>query len=376
MRKFALTMRYYSPRCYDYVRSKFNKNLPHPATIRKWYQQSDVNCSSGICKRNIEIVKAKVLELKNENKDLYCGLVHDEMAVRQHVQWLDDKKQFSGFITYGKIPHDSKQLPIATHVLVFMLSGINVSFNLPIAYYFVGSLQGVDKVILFHSIVKVLHDCGVKLLTMTFDGFSSNITACEIMDCSFDVDDFHPQIENREDKSDIHIFFDPPHMLKLIRGYLGSLGTIYDRDGRPIEWEYFKKLEELRDTENLNTHKLTKEHIQYHRRPMKVSLAAQTLSKSVALSLESLIQRQHPDFKNAAGTAEFAMRMDKLFDILNSDMNRPDNIFKSPINPKTQPEIFSFLNDTEDYIRRLTLEPFRKPLIESEKKMGFKGMSN
>lgn len=367
-------MRYYSPRCYDYVRQKFNKNLPHPATIRKWYQQSEVNCSSGICKRNIEIVKAKVLELKNEKKDLYCGLVHDEMAVRQHVQWLDDKKQFSGFITYGKIPHDSENLPIATHVLVFMLSGINVSFNLPIAYYFIASLQGVDKVILFHSIVKALHDCGVKLLTSTFDGFSSNITACEIMDCSFDLDDFHPQVKNREDKSDIHIFFDPPHMLKLIRGYLGSRGTIYDRLGRPIKWDYFKKLEELRDTENLNTNKLTKAHIEYQRKPMKVLLAAQTLSNSVALSFESLIKRRHPNFENAAGTAEFTLRMDKLFDILNSHIHRPDNKFKSPINSETHAEIFSFLDDTTDYIKRLTLEPFKKPIIESEIKMGFKGM--
>lgn len=163
-------------------------------------------------------------------------------------------------------------------------------------------------------------------------------------------------------------------MLKLVRGTLGSCKIFYDRLGRPIEWEHFEKLEELRSTENLNTHKLTKAHIQYSRKAMKVSLAAQTFSNSVALTIDSLVKRHHPSFENAAGTAEFTLRMDKLFDILNSDIQREDNIYKSPINSQTKAEIFSFLDDTADYIKRLTLKPFEKPIIESDKKMGFKGM--
>lgn len=122
----------------------------------------------------------------------------------------------------------------------------------------------------------------------------------------------------------------------------------------------------------MNTHKLTKAHIEYQRKPMKVSLAAQTFSNSVALSFKSLIERRHPDFVNAAETAEFTFRMDKLFDILNSDIQRPNNKFKSPINSQTHAEIFSFLDDTADYIKRITLEPFKKPIIESEKKWDLK----
>lgn len=36
-RSFALTLHYYSPRAYEYVRSKFNLCLPHAKTITKWY---------------------------------------------------------------------------------------------------------------------------------------------------------------------------------------------------------------------------------------------------------------------------------------------------------------------------------------------------
>lgn len=179
LRKFALTLRYYSLRAYEYVGNKFDKNLPHTSTINKWYQQSSVQCESGICKRSIELIKAKVLELKAEGKKHYCGIVnttqlfrhlytlivHNEMAIRQHVQYLESKKQWSRFITYGKVPEDVEYLPYATHALVLLLSGINIKFNLQIAHYFIASLEGIDKVILLLSIIKVLTDSGVKVLT-------------------------------------------------------------------------------------------------------------------------------------------------------------------------------------------------------------------
>ncbi|XP_008183700.1 uncharacterized protein LOC103309607 [Acyrthosiphon pisum] len=37
LRKFAVTLQYYSPRAYTYVRKTFKNLLPHPRTLRKWY---------------------------------------------------------------------------------------------------------------------------------------------------------------------------------------------------------------------------------------------------------------------------------------------------------------------------------------------------
>lgn len=64
---------------------------------------------------------------------------------------------------------------------------------------------------------------------------------------------------------------------------------------------------------------------------MNVSLSAQTFSKSVARAMQSLLDRKCPGFENVAGTIEFCNRIDTLFDILNSDKQRPDNQYKSPI---------------------------------------------
>lgn len=375
VRKFILTLRFYSPRAYDYVRMKFGKNLPHPATIRKWYQQSGVQSDSGICQRTMELLKNKVEELKISNQDLYCGLVHDEMNIRQHVQWLDDKKEFSGFITFGKVDEDSETLPLATHVLVYLLNGINIPFNLPIAYYFIAELEGIDKVILKTSIMEKLAQTGIKLITSTFDGHPTNIVCCEILGSSFDLKNFRPQFKNPSNDSMVYPFLDTPHMLKLIRNHLADKKTFYDRLGRAISWRYFEALVDLKEKDDFVTHKMTKNHIHFKKNVMKVSLATETFSSSVAESMRSLMERNHNTFKNAEATIEFTERMDKLFDILNSDVQRPDNSYKSAITCETSAEIFAFLDDTSDYIKGLTLDrPFGKPIVESEIKVGFKGL--
>lgn len=375
IRKFILTLRFYSPRAYDYIRMKFDNNLPHPATIRKWYQQSGVQSKSGICQRSVELLKDQVRKLKNANEELYCGLVHDEMSIRQHAQWLDDKKEFSGFITFGKVSEDAETLPLATHALVFLINGINIPFHLPIAYYFIADIEGIDKVVLKTSIIEVLTNIGVKLVTSTFDGHPTNIVACDIMGSSFDLKNFHPEFKNPFNDSVVYPFLDPPHMLKLIRNHLANNKTFYDRIGRPISWKYFEELVKLKDQENFITHKMTIQHINFKKKIMNVSLATQTLSSSVAKSMRSLMERNYSAFGNAAATIEFIERMNKLFDVLNSDIQRPDNLYKSPITSETSEEIFAFLEDTTDYIKGLTLHfPFGKPVIESEIKVGFKRM--
>lgn len=374
VRKFALTLRFYSPRAYDYVRNKFHKNLPHPTTIKKWYQRSNIQTKSGICTRSFELIKDKVNKLKEEGKELHVGLVFDEMYIREHLQWMKDKK-FSGFITFGKFLESDERLPLATQVLVFLLSGINIPFHIPIAYFFIDNLEAIDKVILIKSIIEMLNATGVKLLSITCDGHSTNIAAFEMLGGSYDLNDLRPHFTNAENDSLIYTFLDPPHMLKLIRNSLGNRKIFYDRIGRPIEWKHFVNLVELNDDTLLLSHKLTKAHINYeHKNKMNVALATQTLSQSVGKSLKYLVDRKYSEFENAAGTAEFCLRIDQAFDILNSDHQRPDNVFKSPINQQSFTEILSFLDDTIDYLKKLTLKPFDCPIVTSEIKIGFKGM--
>lgn len=162
-------------------------------------------------------------------------------------------------------------------------------------------------------------------------------------------------------------------MLKLIRNVLSNKKIFYDRLGRPIEWSYFEKLVDIKEKDDFNTHKMTKTHIDYRQHEMKVSLAAQTFSNSTANSLKSLMDRRYPGFENASGTIEFTKRMNKLFDVLNSDQ-QCGNIFKSSITSETSSEIIPFLDDTAEYLKALTFEKGKNPIVESRSKVGFKGM--
>lgn len=69
LRSFALTLQFYSSKAYDYVRKTLNNGLPHPSTLRRWYQHVD-GCP-GFTKEAFEALKVIVSENKKINKKQY-----------------------------------------------------------------------------------------------------------------------------------------------------------------------------------------------------------------------------------------------------------------------------------------------------------------
>lgn len=165
VRKFALTLQYYSTRAYNYVRDKFDKNLPHVSTLRKWYMNSSASGEPGFCKQSL----LKLTQLANEQKasgtELVCSLVFDEMSIRKHLQWSDCQKKFLGHINYGFRP-DGAEVPIANNAIVFMLNGVNADFTFPVAHYFIQSLLAEEKARLLQDVIKTINACGVRVLNI------------------------------------------------------------------------------------------------------------------------------------------------------------------------------------------------------------------
>lgn len=64
VRSFCLTMSYYSPRGYEYLRKKFSNNLPAKCTMRNWY--ASINSAPGFTLEAFEALKLKVDELKKK----------------------------------------------------------------------------------------------------------------------------------------------------------------------------------------------------------------------------------------------------------------------------------------------------------------------
>ena len=113
LRAFALTLNFYSPKAYNYVRSTFGNSLPHPKTLQRWYQS--VDGSPGFTKEAFAYMK----KLTNDgNQKIHAALLMDEMAIRQHTQYFNNK--LYGYVDHGAgISDDS--MPLAKEALVFMV---------------------------------------------------------------------------------------------------------------------------------------------------------------------------------------------------------------------------------------------------------------
>ncbi|XP_072750897.1 uncharacterized protein [Anoplolepis gracilipes] len=70
IRSFALTLHFYSPKAYNYIRKTWGKQfLPHSSTIRKWYQV--INGSPGFTKEALIAIITRASQKKGHSKSCY-----------------------------------------------------------------------------------------------------------------------------------------------------------------------------------------------------------------------------------------------------------------------------------------------------------------
>jgi len=81
-------------------------------------------------------------ELKRGVKVLVAVML-DDMALRKEVQFNSSDQQFRGFVDIGCGPAVSDSVP-ARDVLVIMEVGINSHFKVPIGYFFITGLSGLQ----------------------------------------------------------------------------------------------------------------------------------------------------------------------------------------------------------------------------------------
>lgn len=304
VRHFCLSLHYYSPRAYEHVRKEFNNHLPHPHTIKSWYANADFKGEAGLQKECLSKLKQICQDYENTNNcKLMCSLVFDEISIRKQVYWCWHKADFVGFVNCGQ-DSESEKNSIAKQAIVFILNGVNVSMEFPLAYYFIDTLNKTQRRDLLLDIIQAVTECGIKITNITFDGYSSNVPMCELLGANLDVesDSFQPYFFNSMTDEKIYIIMDPCHAEKLLRNTLANKKIIYDDKNGKIEWRFFESLYECSKGNKLRTHKLTKRHIQWARTAMNVRIASETLSNSVANSMQYLLDQNHPDFVGSEPT--------------------------------------------------------------------------
>ena len=366
LKSFALTLQFYSSKAYDFVRKTFNLALPHPVQIRKWYTK--VPAEPGFTQPAFDALGVKA---KNGEK-VVCSLMIDEMAIKKHVSW--DGKKYRGYVDLGNDAEVDDSAPVAKDALVFMAVGLDKSWKVPVGYFFIDGLSSQERANLVKLCIKKLHDVGVDVIALVCDGPSCHFAMLRALGANLALPQLHPYFIHPLDKTKrVYVFLDVCHMLKLIRNTLGDQKVFVDGDGNKICWEYIIELQKLQDEEGLRLgNKLKEAHIKWWQQKMKVNLAAQTLSSSVADAIEYRTNTlKLPQFQGSEATVRFIRTFDHLFDVLNS-RNPCAKGYKAALRKSNKETWEAFLDETYHYI--LCLRDVSGNLMyNTRRKTGFVG---
>lgn len=150
------------------------------------------------------------------------------------------------------------------------------------------------------------------------------------------------------------IYYTPDacHNIKLARNALGSFKAFLDENDNLIEWRYIEQLSKIQNNVGFKlANKLSSSHIYWRNNSMKVKLATQTLSSSVADALQFL-QSTSEEFKNCEATIKFIRIIDEIFDFLNS-RNPFAKGYKKPIYPSNLEYLESRMRNNIAYLYSL-----------------------
>lgn len=366
LRKFAITLNFYSPKAYRFVRDEFNSVLPCPRTLSKWYIH--VNAEPGFTKEAIDTLS---LVSKNSPSPIYCALLMDEIAIRKHIEW--DGYTFHGYINFGS-EIQNETVDEATECFVLMVVGINASWRIPIGYFFCNHLNSTQKVNLVRRCIDVVSETGIKVVSLTFDGCAVNVSMSRALGCTLDANPSNILTTFNAHDTNVNIIFDTAHMIKLVRNTFGEKKILIDHNGGVINFKFIEKLLTLQENEKCHLgNKLKKEHVFYLKKKMKVKLATQLLSNSVADAL--LFCKDNlklKEFSDCEATVHFIRIFNDAFDILNS-RQLVSYGFKGAVCMKNFNQIKSFIQLFFFYVNNLKLENGQL-IVKSQRSTGFLGL--
>ena len=370
LKSFALTLSFYSLKAYNYVRRTFQLALPHPSTLRQWYQ--GLNGQPGFTEEAYAALSVRVEEEKQKNRDVVCSLMFDEMAIRKQVEW--DGRKFIGYVDVGS-GVDDDGAPVATEVLVLMVVCVTGHWKVPLGYFLIDGMNGNERANIVTQCILKLHDVGVKVCSVTCDGPSCNFSMMTALGVNLEPLSIRSWFPHPADPSvRIYVVLDACHMLKLMRNCLASYGILVDETGSKINWNYVEQLHKLQQAEGLRLgNKLRSSHMMWSKQKMKVNIAAQTLSASVADAIEFCrVHLKLYQFTGSEATVRFLRLIDRLFDLLNS-RNPLAKGYKAPMRPCNEHFWRPFTDKVKSYLVSLT-DDKGTPMYKTKRRTPFVGL--
>jgi hypothetical protein len=193
----AFSLRYYSKKCYLYLRSKLRYPLPALSSLRKWASQ--LNVSQGILSDVLLMLKLAGESFFTFEKTTV--LQFDEVKVKAVEEYNVAQDEILGPYKYMQ---------------VVMVRGLFSNWKQPV---FIAFDQKMTKQILF-EIITELHKISYNVVACVSDCGGSNVRLWKELGVDINNTSFkHPVSDNH-----IYMFADAPHLLKLFRNWLLDAG--------------------------------------------------------------------------------------------------------------------------------------------------------
>ena len=233
IKKFCLTMFYYSHRAYKFLAKNFN--LPGVSSLRAW--TSSVDCNVGVLHEVLSTLSSQVAA---GTIDPNCSLTVDEMSIRKALVYSRRKGQYVGHVGLGFGEVDESRL--ATNALVFMAVGLKGVWRHPVAYFLTDHVSGETLAQLATTVLCSLSSAGLRVRTLVADGLNANLSMFTYL--GVDVKQTgHPPFPNYflhpATKEKVYVMLDVARMIKLLRNLLGEYKTLR-LDGEEISWTYIQ----------------------------------------------------------------------------------------------------------------------------------------
>ncbi|XP_071641540.1 uncharacterized protein [Temnothorax longispinosus] len=320
----CILMNVRSPGYYDFLRRNNIVPLPCTRTIRGYLSLIDSKC--GFDEKFFQLLKKKMQCKKPIQR--HGLLVLDEINLRRSVTVSSKNLCYSGLTDFGDDgPKASVIDDQATHGLVFLFQPLADTFTQPIAVFASkGPVKGEELAKLALKAIALLETSGVFIHGIISDGAHTNAKMGSILGIERSIHNTktwftHPLNSERQ----VFVFSDVPHLIKNIRNRLYNkrrLRLSANRDW--VEWKYFEKLFKVDTMHPGNARacpKISQNHIKLDSvSKMRVRLATQIFSNSVADGLRFYSSHRYDGFTGCEETIKFCKQINDMFDALNRKM--------------------------------------------------------
>lgn len=367
--RFCLSLAAKSPSTYEELRNSGVLVLPSQRRLKDY--RNAIKPDRGFQKGVIDILKEETDSYFDVQR--YVVLLFDEMKVMANLVLDKTTGELIGFTDLGDPDLNFGVLEkvdmIATHALAFLVRGVCTDLKFGLAHFATAGITAAQLMPLFWEAVCILETtCNLWVIATTSDGASPNRRFYRLhkpLHGDADGDVCYRTINLYAPHRYVYFFSDAPHLVKTVRNCLKSSGSgSFTRymwnNGQYILWQHITEIFYQDIDSGLKLlPKLTYEHVNLNAYSvMRVNLAAQVLSASVAAVLKSLGPPE------ATATAKLCEMVDSFFDCLNvrsrTEHGRKRKPFLAPYT-SLDDRRFQFLMDFLEYLRLWKESTERRP---------------